>query len=349
MRAIVPAATDHVAARAFVRFAREVALAHDVKSAFNAFCADPSNARILEKAAVSPATFEGWSALTQATGGAYLAAIRARGAFGQMTGLRSVPLDTKVPTSTGAATAGWLAEGQALRFSAGAFDTDTLVPRKLTAAIALEGELVRLGGEAALNIIDGLLADAIATATDTAFLDPAQAATDSAPASITNAAVVVPATASTAAGFRTDSTNLVAAMVAAGGQLAQPYWIMSPAMRVSLALADGGLIRDGRLAEIPVLTTLSSATADGNSPAAERIFLIDAAAVMVGDEGVEIDSATHATVELNTAPDSPTTASTVQISLWQHDRVGIRARRFLNWTALNAGAAGYISNASYGR
>jgi len=50
---------------------------------------------------------------------------------------------------------------------------------------------------------------------------------------------------------------------------------------------------------------------------------------------------------MNDAPDSPETATTVLVSLWQHNLVGIRAERFINWKARRTGSVAWIENAAY--
>jgi hypothetical protein len=50
---------------------------------------------------------------------------------------------------------------------------------------------------------------------------------------------------------------------------------------------------------------------------------------------------------METTPDSPVTASTVTVNLWQHNMVAIRAERFINWKVRRATAAGVIAAAKY--
>jgi hypothetical protein len=338
-------------ARAFLKMARHVALTGGLGSAWEAFAADPANAQYV-KSAVSAGSLGGttWAEPLASMSNAFLAVIRARSAFGRMSAdFRRVPLNVRTTFNTTAAAASWLGEGQQLRFSAGAFDYEDLEPRKLTAAVALSQDLMKFAADESMSTIERDMGDSLSKALDDTFLDPAQGGTDSTPSSITAGVTPIIASGTDAAAFRRDATDLVALMVAAGGVMARPVWVMSPTMALSLALADGGLLRDGKLAELPVLTTLAAATTDASSPTAERIFLVDTAAIVYGDDGLEIDSARHASVQMDSAPDSPPTASTVPINLWQHNMVAIKAVRLINWAKVNAGAAGFITGASYGR
>jgi hypothetical protein len=62
------------------------------------------------------------------------------------------------------------------------------------------------------------------------------------------------------------------------------------------------------------------------------VALIHGPSILFADDGgVNIDVSQEATVELNTVPTSPPTASSVLISLWQQNLIGLRAERFINW------------------
>ncbi len=45
---------------------------------------------------------------------------------------------------------------------------------------------------------------------------------------------------------------------------------------------------------------------------------------------------------------SPTTGAAELVSLWQHNMVGIRAERFINWGKRRDGVVQYIDSANYG-
>jgi hypothetical protein len=48
-------------------------------------------------------------------------------------------------------------------------------------------------------------------------------------------------------------------------------------------------------------------------------------------------------VDTSETKDNPTT----QVSLWQHNLVGLRAERFITWKRRRTGAVGYIADVSY--
>jgi len=56
-----------------------------------------------------------------------------------------------------------------------------------------------------------------------------------------------------------------------------------------------------------------------------EIILVDASQVAAGSDGLVLDSSTEANIHMDTAPNSPPTASSSYISLWQLNcgRVGL--------------------------
>ncbi len=130
----------------------------------------------------------------------------------------------------------------------------------------------------------------------------------------------------------------------------------SQALRIGLMRNDFGtklypdVNKNGGFIEgVPVVTSENIA-ANGGSPADGRIIVALAAnsVLLADDGGVDVDISTEATIQAESAPDSPGTTSTVMVSLWQRNLVGIRCERFITWKKARSGAAQYISGANYG-
>ena len=69
---------------------------------------------------------------------------------------------------------------------------------------------------------------------------------------------------------------------------------------------------------------------------------------MADDGQVTIDASREASLQMECAPDSPPTGSTVLISLWQQNAVAIKAERFINWRLRRANAVGlHLRSAVY--
>jgi hypothetical protein len=52
-------------------------------------------------------------------------------------------------------------------------------------------------------------------------------------------------------------------------------------------------------------------------------------------------------VQMDSAPDNPTSSTTVLVSLWQNNLVGLRAERMITWIRARTAAVRYITAAAY--
>lgn len=309
---------------------------------------------LIEKAATSAGSMDGeWGielAPLEPLAAAYLEVMRPLTVMGRLEGLRDVPLNVKFPRQTGAASVGWTREGSTIQVSALAFDEISLPPAKIAGLVAISRELARSSDPAAEQLVERDLGRAIAAFLDRQFLDPTVAAIDGqTPASVTHGGVSVAASGTTAAAFKSDANELLRQMTAAGGVFASPAWVMSPRMAISLAMmgVDPHIsLSGGSLFGVPLLTS-TDAPSSGDSPDNDTISLLDAAGISVADGGLQVTTSDQGTVQLSTAPDSPATGSTVEVSLWQQGLVGILATRQINYARLNGGSAGVITGAAY--
>jgi hypothetical protein len=127
------------------------------------------------------------------------------------------------------------------------------------------------------------------------------------------------------------------------------------ALRLSLMRNDFGtrefpdINKDGGTIEgFPVVTS-ENIVSNGGSPSDGAIIVaINANDVLLADDGaVQVDISTEASIQTDSAPDSPNTASTTLVSLWQQNLVGIRCERFVTWTKARANSVVYIAGANY--
>jgi hypothetical protein len=68
---------------------------------------------------------------------------------------------------------------------------------------------------------------------------------------------------------------------------------------------------------------------------------------MLGVDGVRLDIARHASLQMDTAPDSPPTANTVALSLFQRNMVALRAERTFGFAPIRSGAIASLSGVAY--
>lgn len=285
--------------------------------------------------------------------------------IGRIPGLRNVPFNIKVPRQTGGSSASWVGEGKPKPVSALAFDQISLGVTKLAGIVVMTEELVRFSNPSAESIVRQDLIDTIVQTMDRDFVDPANAGTATVkPASITYGVTPVVASGTDADAVRLDVQKLMGKFVTANLSLSGAVFIMTEMMALTFALmlnplgqrefpdininGDSG----GKFFGLPVVLSenipANAGTGDPLVGAGTRIILAKASEIMLADDGeTMLDASNQASLEMDSAPTSPPTASTVLVSLWQHNMVGIRAERFINWTKRRPGAVQFIDSAAY--
>jgi hypothetical protein len=179
-----------------------------------------------------------------------------------------VPSSEKVvgATQTGTPTAYWVGENAPKPLTSLAFAALSLPPRKVAADVPLTDELIKVASIDILNLIERQNVSAVATAMDTALLDPANAGiVDVKPASLTNGLTGI----TPAGDFQNNIGQVLAAI--SGGAPTRPVIVVSLQTALRLrALQD--------LAAIGVNIVVSPA-------AANRVIGIDADAIVTMDDG----------------------------------------------------------------
>jgi HK97 family phage major capsid protein/HK97 family phage prohead protease len=277
--------------------------------------------------------------------------------IGRIPGLTRVPFKVKIPRQTGGATVNWVGEGKVKPVTSLAFDSITLDHSKIAGIVPLNEELVRLSTPSAEALVRDDLAKAIVQFMDLEFVDPTNASTDVSPASITYGVSPITATGTTAATLRADIASLMATFLDSNLQVNSAVWIMTQqtALRISLmqnslgqAEFPGISMMGGTFVGLPVVVSENVPSTGGSPTDGFPIILVNAADVLLADDGqVMIDASREASLQMETAPDSPPTASTTLISLWQHNMIAIKAERWINWKLRRAEAVGFIQYAKY--
>lgn len=274
---------------------------------------------------------------------------------GKMSQLRQVPFNVRIPGQTQGSTVNWVGETKPKPVSALAFEDITLRFNKIAGIVVISDELARLSTPSAEAIIRGDLVAQIAQFTDDSFINPAYAAvTDVRPASVTNTATAIPASGTDADALRTDVRALYATFIAANMSTAGAVWIMTSTM----AMAIGMMMNPLGQPEFPGigatggtllgLSVIVSETVPSDS-SGSIIVLAKQSEILLADEGgVTVDVSREASVQMNSTPDDPATASTVLTSLWANNLLGIRAERMITWRKRRPQAVAYISSANYG-
>jgi HK97 family phage major capsid protein/HK97 family phage prohead protease len=277
--------------------------------------------------------------------------------IGRIPGLTRVPFKIRVPRQTTASTVNWVGEGAPKPLSSLAFDSITLDFAKIAAIVVITEELVRASDPAAESIIRDDLTRSIVAFMDAQFVDPSKAATGISPASITNGVTALTPSGTTGAAFLSDLNRLFGQFLTNNLSLESAVLITTQqvALRIGSLLnsfavpmfptanAQGGTIQG-----IPIVVSENIPPTTGSPAEGWPIILLSAREILLADDGqVTVDASREASLQMETAPDSPPTGSTLFQSLWQTNSVGIRAERFINWVKRRSTAVSYLSNAVY--
>lgn len=278
--------------------------------------------------------------------------------IGRIPNLRRVPFNVKIGRQTGGATVNWVGQGAPKPLTSDTFDTVALDLAKIAGIIVLTDELIRLSNPAAEGLVRDDLASSIVQFMDRQFVDPTVAAvTGVSPASITNGVTAVGATGTTGASLRTDLKTLINTFLAANLQISSGVFIMTQqtAMAISLMTNSLGVLEfpqinmnGGTLLGIPVVTSENVPATGGSPTDGYPIILANASDILLADDGnIIIDASREASLQMDSAPDSPAVAGTVMVSMFQQNMTAIRAERYINWVKRRSTAVQYISNARY--
>jgi len=153
--------------------------------------------------------------------------------------------------------------------------------------------------------------------------------------------------------------------ITANLSLAGAVWIMTEMQALGLALMLNPLGQPefpglqingnsgGTFMGLPVVLSenipVNAGSGDPVVGAGTRIILAKANEILLADDGqTMLDVSSEASLQMDSAPDAAPSASTVFVSLWQMNMIGIRAERYINWAKRRAGAVQFIDSAAYG-
>lgn len=283
-----------------------------------------------ERALMPPATTLGSTYAAPLVGvdmlaSGFLAQVHAKSVLGQIPNMLRVPFQVRVPTEDAGANYQWVGEGGAKPVSTMTFNQGVTLTRLKGAAIPVfTGEFIRSITDATAATLRNTLRNGLVKWSDKAFLDPTSTAVATVrPASIT--AGVTPVT---------PGANFAASMQA----LLNTFFTNRPDAEEPVLIAAAQ-----KEAEIMALGPNGVGLPIVRSPAAgTSVVMVDGAGMFYADDGVTIDTSDTAAIQMNSTPDSPPTAATVFVSLWQQNLRGFLVERFLSWHA-TPGSVQYLA------
>lgn len=321
--------------------------------------------RLVTKAAVAPATTTGTTWAAPLINGEtpigdfveYLSPRTILGRFGNggIPNLRRVPFRVPLVGQTSGGDGYWVGEGNAKPLTSFDFNKTQLDPLKVANIAVATMETVRDSSPSADILIRDSLVAALAARLDIDFVNPAKAAVAGvSPASITNGVAPITSSGTDADAIRADVRAVMAQFIASNNAPTSGVWIMSTLTALSLSLMVNALgtsefpgltMNGGNFMGLPVIVSehLSSTSAGA------RVILVNASDIYVGDEGgVDLDMSTEASLQMDNAPASPPTATTVLVSLWQNNLIGFRAERTINWARRRPGSVAWLQGVNWG-
>lgn len=287
---------------------------------------------VIQKAIVSPV---GMSSALSESGlvAAFVDSLRNAGAFDFMFPFCvRVPMKTKATLITLGATGATVGENQVKKISSLALEDSTLDALKAIAIVVISEELARSTSPAVFTLFGNALRGAVALETDREFLRIITAGISATASSGTTEAAV-----------RNDIRTLLTSVTT--GAASSLFFITTSTIAKQLAtVSDDDSFPDakwngGEIVGVPVL--VSDAVSSG------ELILVDAAGIAADTAEIELDDAKHATLDLNDAPDSPTTGTTMLTSLWSHNLTAIRSTRYFGCERLRTSAVAIISGVDF--
>lgn len=285
----------------------------------------------------------------------YAEFLRPQTIVGRLIGMHRVPFRVRMVAQSAGTSAYWVGEKNPKPVTLAEFTGDTLPAAKVASIAIITDELARSSEPSAEVAISTDLRAAGAEALDIAFIDPANAGVSGIkPASITSGAPSFASSGATVANIDDDLAQLIQTLSDAGSDLSFAAWVMRPRTALHLARLRGGsdgapsypfiTAKGGTLLGIPVLTSANVPT-ESSTGNPSSITLLDAAQISIADDGdSELSIAAHATVQMETEPQ---TGATEQVSLWQNGLIGLRGERMVNWRRRHPGVAAVLTGVTY--
>jgi HK97 family phage major capsid protein/HK97 family phage prohead protease len=340
-----------------------IMLAHEIAKGNEQWKSETPEVEMMLKTAVtsgstSDTTFASPLVNYQILTNEFISYLRPLTILGRLQGITHVPFKVKIGRQTGASTVNWVGEGAPKPLTSLALDSVTLDMAKIAGIIVLNDELVRLSSPSAELLVRNDLAASIVQFMDNQFVDPSKAAVSGvSPASITNGVSAVTATGTTGAALRLDLKTLFASFLAANMQVTNAAFIMTQQTALAISLMTNSLgnpefpnitMNGGTLLGLPVITSENIPATGGSPTDGYPIILVSTPDILLADDGdITIDASREASLQMDTAPDSPATASTIMVSMFQQNMTAIRAERYINWAKRRSTACAYIQNAKY--
>jgi hypothetical protein len=297
----------------------------------------PARVADVLKAGVPPSSTGNSAAIFGPMATAFVESLRYASVFDRLwPAATHVPVHALAITITSGFMAGTVGEGGVKPASALVLNGAGITPVKVAGFVAATAELFRLSNPAAAQLFDNALRLAVTIACNTRLLTDLIALT-----------TPVPSSGTTAANVLTDLGNLLETIQV--GENSRLFFVLSGSDAKALLtktnaagvlafprlnLTTGGEILPG------ISAIISNALPTGTA------LMVDAAGLLLGDQGLTLDGSRQASLQMESAP-SPETASTVLLSLWSANMQALRCERTFAYAVGRPGALASLSGVNY--
>ena len=343
IRAVSSALSEATNARTFASLARVYAAHNGSASAAHEYARSvgmPRASSILKSAVDAGGLDAGaWSALAEyaTVANSWLESLRHASVFDAVLagGIRKVPLRSRFVKITTGVQGDSLSELSVKPIGELELGEVFVDPRKCTAIVVATKELLQLASPSAAALFEAELRRGVIAVTDQVFLD-----------ALYSAVTPTASAGSTAADILVDLEVLLDAVTTTATSAL--HWVFAPgavkAMLVKTSGAGGLMfpnlrVNGGELlgAPVHVLDQLPAGAA----------LLIDADAIAGNSDALGLRIARHASIAMETSPDSPDTASTTHVSLWQRNQIAMLIERYFAFSTLRDDGVAALSGVSY--
>lgn len=275
--------------------------------------------------------------------------LRPQTLIGRIPGFASAPFNSLIPRQTAGTEGDWTGEGA--RKPVGRLTVDSIEFKftKIAKIVVITEELARFSNPSAEARVRQDLIKGIQTRMDRTFVDPAiTAIAGIRPASIFNGADTAAAAGTgTIANVITDIKAAMATFIALELPVDQIVILTTPTLAVAASLMrttldapafPGMTPSGGNLLGFPVY--VSSLV-----PAGHVEFFIPSEVLLADDGQANVDVSNQATIIMD---DGGSPSATNSVSLWQENKIAVRAERFVNWLKRRSDSTYYITSANWG-
>ena len=268
----------------------------------------------------------------------FLSSLKSFGAFDRMLAdgaMRRVPFRTRIGIATTGATGATVGQGAPKPISRLTLSTSTVDEIKATCIVIVTDELIKFGSAVAGDLLAVEMANAVSVSTNSAFISI-----------LTTGVTAIPSTGVTAEGVRNDLRAMLASITTTARS--RLYLLVPSAVAKTLAVLhdntgsgafDGLTVNGGSIAGIEVVVS------DGVS--ANTAVLVDASQIVAASETLQLSASNEASVQMDTAPDSPPTSSSNMVSLWTMNMSGLKCERYFAATKLSTTGVASLSGITY--